>query len=341
MWTDHPVLFLSGGGLKVTAFLGALELTDSACFQEVYGVSAGAILACLLAAGLSIPVILKKVQDTQWSNLFFESFSLGRVFSGKAPLDSAALKKILAAWIWEAGVPPSATLAWMAASRQIRFGCFAVDLRAGTLTFFNSDNHPNARLLDVVMASAALPPVLDPVKIAGRTYVDSGIVNNAPLSLLRSRISPRKKLLALLVSSRSPVSSPPSALHTMTFLWLRANFLTQAEIFSADPATITLVQMPPSPETTHLFKVNREDMDLLVRQGRRVVVSHLLKTQLAGFCVFFVLVGCSSPQPRHSLSKKPHVFFSPGVSTSGWMAGLSDMFSEAVCRCKDAVRIFK
>ena len=297
MWEDHTTLFLSGGGLKVASFIGCLEVLEMSVFEEVYGLSAGSLIACLLAAGQSVAQIRDKFLRTPWSNIFFEACSLSRILVGRAPLDGRKLRSLIEAWLLESGVPKGCTLAWLAKNRRMRFGCFAVDLAMGQVVFFQASNYPNAKLLDVVMASAALPGVLDPVRVEGKMYVDLGISNNAPLSFLKPM--PGKKVLALVVNTQ--------ALHLKELmespaipLLLKCSFLTRAEILSVDPEKITVLEMPMTPESVHLLKVSSEDMLSLIRQGRVAVFSRLMKRELAGLSVLFSHVVFAATDARTS-----------------------------------------
>ena len=282
MWEDHSTLFLSGGGLKVAAFIGCLEVLDVDAFEEVYGLSAGSLIACLLAAGQSVAQIRDKFLTTPWSNIFFESCSFRRVLAGRAPLDGRRLRNVAETWLEEAEVPRGATLSWLAKNRRLRFGCFSADLEVGSVVFFRACTHPDVKVIDAVMASVALPGALDPVEIAGRLHVDLGIANNAPLSFLTP---PRgKKVLALVVNTQSlllkELLDSPAIL-----LWLKCSFLTRAEILSADPTRITILEMPLPPAEVHLFRVGHEDMCSLIGQGRTSVFSRLMKREVTGLFV--------------------------------------------------------
>ena len=64
-------------------------------------------------------------------------------------------------------------------ARQVRLSVGAVDIRKGTLRFF--DNTKERIGPEHIMASGALPPGLPPVEIEGRAYWDGGLVSNTPL----------------------------------------------------------------------------------------------------------------------------------------------------------------
>jgi len=297
MWRDHDVLFLSGGGLKVASFLGALELYDLASCREVYGVSAGSMLACLLAVGYSAEAAQRRFRETPWPSIFFEACTLGRLARGMALLDPARLRALLQGWLREAGVPAGATLGWLRRRRPAakHFGCIVADADAGELLLLGRPGdaaHARLRLTEMVLASMALPGVLDPVELGGRRLVDAGIVNNAPLSLLPPR-RPGRRLLALVLGTRFPretLLTSPAAL-----LWLKCNFLTHAEVLAAEAAAVTVVQMPEPPEEVGLLRVSEAGFATLLRQGRAAAVAWRLRAELAGGCVLLALLALLAP----------------------------------------------
>jgi NTE family protein len=283
MWGDHSTLFLSGGGLKVAAFIGCLEVLDMEAFEEVYGLSAGSLIACLLAAGQSVAQVRDKFLTTPWSNIFFESCSFRRVLAGRAPMDGRRLRNVIETWLEEAEVPRGATLSWLSKNRRLRFGCFSADLEVGRVVFFRACSHPDVKVIDAVMASAALPGALDPVKVAGSLHVDLGIANNAPLSFLRPPLG--KKVLALIVNTQALLLK--EMLDSPAILpWLKCSFLTRAEILSADPMRVTVLEMPLPPAEVHLFRVGHDDMCSLIEQGRASVFLRLMKREVTGLFVF-------------------------------------------------------
>jgi len=293
-WSDHDAIFFSGGGLKVVAFLGALELADLSGCAAAYGVSAGAMLACLLACGMSVERVKELFLQTHWAWLFYEACSLDRLVAGKTPMDGQKMRALLGGWLLEAGAPPHATLGWLQRNRSMGFGCFAADLEGGTMTLFEASTHPEAHLVEVIMASMALPPMMEPVSVLGRLHVDAGICNNAPLSLLRKRA---RKTLALLVNTGPEKKLPQRAM----LLWARCNMLTQAELLTSAGESCTVLEMPSTPASAHLFRVTPVDMTVLIGQGRVTALARLLEKEIAGLCCALIVLLAQStilePQP--------------------------------------------
>jgi len=248
-------LLLSGGGLKVAAFLGALEALPGS-FEAVYGVSAGALLAALLAVGYAPREILALLQSEDWSRVAASSFSFARLAAGAAPASRAAMRRLVASWLGAKGVRRDATFASLE-GRIAPLGCFAADLDGGELRLLDAASAPEVRLLDALMAAMAVPLLFEPVLLQGRRHVDAALANNSPASLCP--VAPR---LVLATHDAAPEGWGESLL---LLPWLRCNLLARAEERSARPGVFLC--MPRAPERVHLFRADAERLELLFRHG--------------------------------------------------------------------------
>lgn len=60
---------------------------------------------------------------------------------------------------------------------ELAFQCNAVDVDSATTTWFS-----RGRLIEPLLASAALPAIFPPVQIDGHTYIDGGVTENVPIA---------------------------------------------------------------------------------------------------------------------------------------------------------------
>jgi predicted acylesterase/phospholipase RssA len=180
-------LVLSGGGIKVISIVGALRvLEDKGMLKNVKvvsGVSAGAWLAFMIAAGLTIKFIEKLVVDLEFGivrNLspdaivgFPETFGLD---------DGSNLKKFLES-IMKIVMKIDPTITFSGLSKKIKFKCWATDLNTRTIREFSVEKTPNIRIIDALHASMAIPlyftPVPDPE--TGHLLSDGGIQGSLPI----------------------------------------------------------------------------------------------------------------------------------------------------------------
>ena len=297
IWDDHRMIFFSGGGLKVAAFLGCLEAVDARGFEAFYGLSAGALIAGLLAAGDSVSGIQEKLLDLARCNFFFEACSFERLLEGRPLLDPQKLRDMIEGWLLQCEVPRGATLAWMAGHRRPAFGCFAAELETGRVVLFEAATWPDVRLVDALTASMALPGAVEAVRLAGGSYADLGIANNAPISFLRAKPG---KLLAFTTNRELPLASEKLA-SPMAALWLKTSFLMNAEVSAVDPCRVTVVEVPPPPSEVHFLRASPDKIRALFKQGREVVALRLLRREIAGLLLLFSH-GLVGPEPRQSHS---------------------------------------
>ncbi|MBU2907227.1 patatin-like phospholipase family protein [Arenibacter algicola] len=162
-------LVLSGGGLKGMAHIGIIKaLNERDIYPDIMsGVSAGAIVGALYANGTNPMNMLDFFKETPLFkyNLFsinkpglFDTEKYYLFFSKYFDKDTFdVLEKELFVT--------------------------ATDLQSGVPKVFSS-----GELIRPLLASAALPPVFNPVTIDGRLYADGGIMNNFPLEPLANKV---------------------------------------------------------------------------------------------------------------------------------------------------------
>jgi len=160
-------IVLSGGGIKGMAHVGILKaLMEHQIYPDVIsGVSAGAIVGALYANGIAPSEMLVIFKETPLLKYNFLTISKAGLFDTKEYI--AFFRKYFPVDMFEA--------------LEKKLFVVATDLQNGSSKFFSSGS-----LLKAVLASAALPPVFNPVSINGRLYADGGIMNNFPIEPLKT-----------------------------------------------------------------------------------------------------------------------------------------------------------
>lgn len=165
---DGVGIVLSGGGTRGIAHVGVLRALLERGIEPdpVAGVSAGAIVGALYAAGYDPPAMLE----------FFvrkNPFRLSKVaFTGPGIIDT---EKVVADF--EEYFPEGA---FEALDRELRV--IATDLTRGDGVVFDS-----GPLIPALLASSSMPVMFTPTAHEGRVYADGGIVDNFPVDLLEGR----------------------------------------------------------------------------------------------------------------------------------------------------------
>jgi NTE family protein len=161
-------LALGGGAARGFAHVGVIQVLEEAGIRPdlVVGTSAGSLVAAFYASGKS-GVQLQKVAETM-EEAAFTDWTLP-LFS-RGMLRGEALARYVTAQV---------------ASRTIEdmpmpLGIVATDLNSGAGVLFRRGDTGMA-----VRASSAVPSVFQPVRIAGRDYVDGGLVSPVPVRFAR------------------------------------------------------------------------------------------------------------------------------------------------------------
>lgn len=173
--TNHPPrehkigIALSGGGAKGIAHIGVIRalLENGIEPTIVSGTSAGSIIGSLYAAGVSTDNMEKLIADSSIMKIFRV---VGIPGSGLVKLDY--LKERLAAFIPEDSF------------ESLNYPLFvcATNLNQGKAVYFSTGT-----IFDKVVASCSVPWLFKPIEIDGQMYVDGGITNNMPASILRDK----------------------------------------------------------------------------------------------------------------------------------------------------------
>lgn len=161
-------LVLSGGGVKGMAHIGTIKALNQ---RDIYpdaisGVSAGAIVGALYANGTSPLNMLDFFKETPLFKYNFFTIN-------KAGLFDTEKYYLFFSKYFEKDT-------FDALEKELFVT--ATDLQSGVPKVFGS-----GELIRPLLASAALPPVFNPVTIDGRLYADGGIMDNFPLEPLTDK----------------------------------------------------------------------------------------------------------------------------------------------------------
>lgn len=154
-------IVLSGGGARGAAHLGFIKLLEelNIPIDMVSGVSAGAVIGALYAAGLGAEQILTILKGQSYISLKGLSLGSSGIFS------MATLRDIL-----KKHIPHNSF-------EQLRLPLF---ITATDIVNCKSICFSEGEVIDAVIASASVPVVYQPVKFNGYILADGGILDNLP-----------------------------------------------------------------------------------------------------------------------------------------------------------------
>ena len=183
-------LALGGGAARGFAHVGVIQVLEEAGIKPdlVVGTSAGSLVAAIYASGKTgaqLQSISESMEEAALTDWTLPLFSRGM-------LRGEALARYVSAQV---GGKPIEALA-------MQLGIVATDLHSGRGVLFARGDTALA-----VRASSAVPAVFQPVKIAGREYVDGGLVSPVPVRYARQMGA---DLVIAVDISAKPESNPAS-----------------------------------------------------------------------------------------------------------------------------------
>ncbi|MFV0397523.1 MAG: patatin-like phospholipase family protein [Bacteroidales bacterium] len=157
---------LSGGGAKGFSHIGALKaLEKSGCKPEIVaGVSAGSIVGALYCDGYTPAEIASMFDNISYSDMLKIKIPVDSFFSME-PFSKFLEKYLVSKRIEDLHIP---------------LVILATDFDKGCIKEFRE-----GPLIDAVVASCSVPAAFPPVVIDGVHYVDGGVLQNLPASVIR------------------------------------------------------------------------------------------------------------------------------------------------------------
>jgi NTE family protein len=143
-----------------------------------------------------------------------------------------------------------------------------------------------------VHASSAIPYVFEPVRVAGATWVDGGLLSDFPVQLF-DRPDPRWPTFGIRLSAR-PGIPPTRPVHGPVSLGIAAIetlVSNQDNAYIDDPCTVRRTIFVPADETSPIaFDITAEQRDALYQRGLQAGQQFLQEWNYADF-----LAACGAP----------------------------------------------
>lgn len=209
-------LALGGGAARGFAHIGVIQVLEQAGIRPdlVTGTSAGSLVAALYASGLRGAELERVAMGMEESTLTDWTLPLG----GRGFLRGDALARFVRQAVDGKAIEQMA----------LPLGILATDLKTGDGVLFRRGDTATA-----VRASSAVPGVFTPVTIAGKDYVDGGLV--APVPVQQARDMGAELVLAVDISSAPEGNNPEGNLQVLlqTFA-IMGRSINRHELAAAD-----------------------------------------------------------------------------------------------------------
>ncbi len=214
-------LAIKGGGVRGTAFVGALKELDKAGIftgiERVAGTSAGAMLAAMIGAGYQVEQIDRLMQSMDFKK-FEEEFNPLRVVTHYGLYSGDYILDFTKSFLENSphGLVADTTFAELKAAGGKDLYVFAADLNKFSVAEFSADSTPNVKVAEAVRASMSIPFFFKAWQFPDKKpndhiYVDGGTIFNYPLSFFDdTRFSTTEindESLGLFLQSKTPVEA--------------------------------------------------------------------------------------------------------------------------------------
>lgn len=264
----YDALVLSGGGIKGIAMLGSMAyLTDAKLLDNArffIGTSVGAIVATVIAMGLSPKEIFKRHVMTFKYSPDIDITSLERNFG----LDSG---KNLEKWI-AAIVPEALTFKSFSETYKKSLIICATNLNTHAAEYFSETTTPDLSVRLALRMSCSVPLYFAAVKYNGHLYVDGGVASNFPVQ--HAIDLGAKKIIG--VRFASPDKEQDYAWSLESFL----GALFESNTNRKHPSCATVLKLCTGTITQPLnFKLNQNEKRSLYESGYRQAQLYFKKHQ--------------------------------------------------------------
>lgn len=288
-------LVCEGGGVKGIGLVGAVHELAAAGykFPRVAGTSSGAIVSCFIAALQKSKEPLSRLDDIAATidySKFEDSSWLGRI-----PLVGGGLSLLTADGIYEGDYLEKFVAGALKDLGVETFG----DLRTGdslpahawSLVVTASDlsrrrlvripwdlpaygvDPDEFSVAKAVRASAAIPYFFRPVRVAGATWVDGGLLSDFPVGLFdrEASKSPRWPTFGIRLTSKPGIPPATHAVRGPIAIGIAAIdtlFTSQDAAYTDDVCTVKRTVFVPTDEVSAVdFSIDQQRADLLYANG--------------------------------------------------------------------------
>jgi len=181
-------LVLSGGGIRVTAQVGALKELEKGRYlrfiREYIGVSAGALLCTMLAIGYNISQVEEVCMGLDFGIIrSFEPENLLEILDTFGCDTGENLEKLLASVFRLRGYQADLTFAQLQEAGKPSLRMYATDLNSCKVVEYSATATPTTSIIFALRASMCLPLYFQPLRdpIAHHLLVDGGVMGNYPI----------------------------------------------------------------------------------------------------------------------------------------------------------------
>jgi predicted acylesterase/phospholipase RssA len=182
-------LVLSGGGPIMIQILSSIQELEKKKYidiknvESIYGTSAGAIIAVMIALKFDWETINDYIIKRPWHDVFqIKPQNIFHAYTNKGIFDIRTFEKCFKPLFDTKDIPLDINLKDFYDLTKIELNMFSFEVNEYKLEKISYKTYPELSVLKAVQMSCALPILISPVFINNKCFMDGGIACNYPLN---------------------------------------------------------------------------------------------------------------------------------------------------------------
>ena len=178
----------SGGGLRIISFIGVIKFLIQNNYihlkliKNLYGVSAGSILALKIILGFSIEDIESFVYNIDYK-LFIPNTNSEQLIFNYGMDDQHKIHTLLKTLFISKNIPYNITFKQLFDITNINLTIGVTNITKKIPEYWNHINKPHLPVITAIKASCCIPIVFKPLQINHEFFIDGAIFDNFPIHI--------------------------------------------------------------------------------------------------------------------------------------------------------------
>jgi len=197
-------LVLPGGGTAGMCLVGALQKLHEADIwnindiESIYSVSAGSMIAVLVALKFTWETIVDYLVKRPWSDVYNVNLAnIFDIFMKKGFYGTDFFVTFFKPFLDSKDISINITMLELYTITGIDLHFCTTELTSLVFTSISHETHPNIEVLTAIQMSAAYPLIISPVFNDGKCYIDGGLLCNYPMSMCLKRHPDKTEVLGI------------------------------------------------------------------------------------------------------------------------------------------------
>ena len=197
-------LVLPGGGTAGICLVGVLQkLHDSEIWnindiESIYSVSAGSMVAILIALKFSWETIVDYIVKRPWSEVYNVNLAnIFDIFMKKGFYGTDFFITFFKPFFDSKDIELNITMLELYNITGVDLHFCTTDLSSFSFKSISHETHPDVEVLSAIQMSAAYPLIISPVFNDNKCYIDGGLLCNYPMSLCLEKYPDKTEILGI------------------------------------------------------------------------------------------------------------------------------------------------